>query len=662
MARVPTPASQGAQQLGGVQVNTGTQPFKSLNVPRMDGTANLMSQMAQGAAGVAELADAIEEKNYDAFLLETQRNITTYRQDQQAGWKAPAINEDGTPNVYSALGGAASKEWVQGREEDFSKMSDGIKSDKRYLGLSEARRFAIDQAIQIEQLAHRAQVMEHSQTQASLNLQAERNAMLTLKTDEAIGHINSPALAYSAAVSAMSVIDSEARDNHKTISDPVYQITARKQLDIIAQKAIKDILDSNDPDRVEKARDYLGMISEVALDGEVIKISAEMKQDLKTMINGSQQISKGRDIGNKLYEKHGNNKKDIMTELQKMNLAPEVEDHAKAQVDTWINADVSQQANLEQEAVQRSNINALNGQEVSYSDSLLLGPDKTRALNANANYFAKVNAGDATLIDDQGTLNSWYKMTTAERGAIPVEQFMTSYANSVRPETRQVMIAEWFAAREGVQAEENALTNALKQEAKDYIKSEHSSVGTYFEKQMSDIAAAYYPDTTEEGAAESKAMLEFVLRREFKERHTLHAPLSQEEADSLLNDLVSKITVGEKDRYVFEAAAYLKKDDGTIATGVDLTGYAIGAQIAPRDIPDIVRWYRRQNNLGPADAVPLSALNEFYIDNVRDISWENLSAQDRAYLDQTIADAGLIVDNQSRQDFYRSHLIQKGGR
>tara|TARA_R110000744_G_scaffold12907_6_gene38053 strand:+ start:1657 stop:3480 length:1824 start_codon:yes stop_codon:yes gene_type:complete len=437
MARVPTPATQGAQNLGSVQARTSKMQFQNVSSPVMNGTANLAGQISQGLSGIEGMADAIDAKNADAFLLETQRNITTYRQDQVTGWGSPAMGDDGTENGISALGANANRAWATGREDDFKKMSEKVSGDKRYQGLSEERRLAIDSSIQTQSLAHRAQVMSHWQGQADAALEAEEKAAVIMAKDEAIALSTSPDLATSSLTGMISRIGSQGERNGYPLSDEkgVTYIAAQAELDDTVNTAVQNLLAT---DNVEGALEYLFSNDAITVDGTTVKLTANMKQDLKKLISDSESGSKSRQKGVDLFVRYGDDgeaAKKALTGSSKNN----AEHDAAWQEYGRLKAEQkASKAAAVDEIVSKHNADAAGGRLFTPAEEQLFYHNGGSAAQWNSITSISLDArGASPIIHNPASWSEFLAMSSSEMVELGINGFNEKYGSSMDKQHRE---------------------------------------------------------------------------------------------------------------------------------------------------------------------------------------------------------------------------------
>jgi len=95
--RIPTPATQGAQALGGVQAQPASTPYQDLSLP--DTTFNSRMMQMLGERGI-EFADYLRNQNDEQLLLELQNGVGDWERSLLYG-ENPTGEGDGTGGAFA---------------------------------------------------------------------------------------------------------------------------------------------------------------------------------------------------------------------------------------------------------------------------------------------------------------------------------------------------------------------------------------------------------------------------------------------------------------------------------------------------------------------------------------------------------------------------------
>tara|TARA_A100001388_G_scaffold264527_1_gene235866 strand:+ start:66 stop:2213 length:2148 start_codon:yes stop_codon:yes gene_type:complete len=353
--KIISPGSRTAN-LGEAAPTARITPFQSFNtnVDMFGGAeARNTARTAQALGGVAKesenLYNDIAQVEETTSLLEADRELTTFIQDSEASYKGGAASTTrgassaptslmsmlnpaaATPSMSASgvMGKNANKAWVETSMVEFDAKQQDLLA--RYGGsLRAPARLALERSLQTKRNAYRGNLINHWQTQSRIALNAELAAAHQVKVDTVIS-ANSPVNAVGALKGVISNLEDSARLNGMgtLASSEAVRVAASKQVDDIAQTKIEDIINSGSASAVEQAREMLTALEEIKLSsGDVVKMSAEKRNDLVNLINKQKETDLVASAGMSAWAKSGqniqqaekaiNDRKDL-TPTQKLN-------------------------------------------------------------------------------------------------------------------------------------------------------------------------------------------------------------------------------------------------------------------------------------------------------------------------------------------------------
>ena len=350
--KIISPGSRTAN-LGEVAPTARQTPYQSFNTnvdmfggAQARNTARTAQALGAAASDFEAMANDIAQVEETTSLLEADRELTTFIQDSEASYKGGASSRapsapsgpmsflkpsTSTPSMSASgvMGKNANKAWVEASMVEFDAKQQDLLA--RYGGsLRPPARSALEQSLQTKRNAYRGELINHWQKQSRIALNAELSAAHQVKVDTAI-NANSPVNAVGAVKGVISNLEDGAQLNGMgtLASSEAVRVAASKQVDDIAQTKIEDIIGSGSATSVDQAKAMLDALQEIKMpNGEVVKMSAEKRNDLVNFINKQKETDLVTSAGMSAWaksnqniqqaEKTINDRKDL-TPTQKLN-------------------------------------------------------------------------------------------------------------------------------------------------------------------------------------------------------------------------------------------------------------------------------------------------------------------------------------------------------
>ena len=507
--KIISPGSRTAN-LGEVAPTDRQTPYQSFNtnVDMFGGAeARNTARTAQALGGLASdfdaIANDIAQVEETTSLLEADRELTTFIQDSEASYKGGASSRApsapsgpmsllnpsaATPSMSASgvMGKNANKAWVETSMVEFDAKQQDLLA--RYGGsLRPPARLALQKSLQTKRNAYRGNLINHWQTQSRIALNAELAAAHQVKVDTAI-NANSPVNAVGAVKGVISNLEDSAQLNGMgtLASSEAVRVAASKQVDDIAQTKIEDIINSGSATSVDQAKAMLDALEEIKLpSGDVVKMSAEKRNDLVNLINKQKETDLVTSAGMSAWSKSGqniqqaektiNDRKDL-TPTQKLNaikIARGEEQTRVARVDrerkerVRIVADIARQKGEQGIPLTAADVAGLTaGQEAAAQT--IHKEAKNRA--ANPAFSAPVNP-----VIEREAEKEYINMKALGTLATKfdsVNEIEMHYVGRVSDDLKDTIINAWQEARlQKAKAEGKAETTAAKQLAKNLAKS-----------------------------------------------------------------------------------------------------------------------------------------------------------------------------------------------
>ena len=350
--------------IGTVGIDTADTPFQTFDVPIFDGDAKALAGLSKGLGAASALFEDIAKDASNADYLTTSRDLFTTAMDMEASWSASGVSPNpGTAvgagkgealvgqaqgkkwNRGPALGKGANKDWFKATTEDMTVEINRITGTKEYANLTRSDRKAMDELLQKTELSYRATALLHMQTQTKIHLKGELTTALAMQKDIAIGAAGNPGAAHSRLANVVSSIQEVARmETGATLGDVAVRGAAIEAMDDVAQKSIDNLLNSQDPNRAEKARQWMAMNTTVEVDGHKITLSDDKKNDLNILIAKNVQNEVGRRLGNKAWLDHGKDNRGFNKWLAKRtDITAETKELIRAQYKDRLADEVAQE-------------------------------------------------------------------------------------------------------------------------------------------------------------------------------------------------------------------------------------------------------------------------------------------------------------------------------
>jgi len=609
MARITTPATQGAQNIGAVQLasdpRTRTQTVRA-------GDFGVQGRALQAAGkGIQTAAQGLDtfladrsQKKQQALFLRTQRNLTSFVQDYENEYKSPAMSAEGVlVNANSALGERATDQWFKDSITTFDAKADEVRSSEEYQSLRPDDQLVIDRYLEGERQGFRANAALHLSNQANIELQAEFAANQTLKRDDAVRYAGQPGQANARLQGYIGLELQQARSNGQDADDPAVRVKIQTELDGVAQTSIDNILNSNDPNKVEKARIWLATNGSIDMAGQTFQLTADKRNDIEQLISSTEETGKVRVIGQAYHQRFGS---DITGAIEALNADPSLTPDQKNAVEDRVR-DLAgvQQAQLDRqrdEFYRNLSVRAGRGEPIGDAElNRLTGPQKQNIISM-LQYAARSNP----MVDNQDVREEWAGMSQPQRAQLSLTALNQAFRNSLTAETADKVLSDWTAAREQHRGDTNAA--ALRAAAADQqqLNSEQSRARTYFEKQLSDRVDALVDN--KELKATQAAQIRSIARREFEERNIIERPMTEAETEALLNDTIVRSASGG---YAAGISQDLYDEDGDPVGVTDLEKNAVISAIPETDRFDLMRWYRKSEDLSARDPVNIKKFSEW---------------------------------------------------
>jgi hypothetical protein len=666
--------------IGTVGLDTADTPFQTFDVPIFDGKAKALAGMSKGLSAASAMFEDIAKDASNADFLTTSRDLTTTAQDMESSWKASGVSPDPSTsvgegmgeaavgrlqgkkwNLGPALGKGANKNWFKATTDFFAVEVTRIKGTEEYTNLTRSDRKAMDELLQKTELSYRAKALLHMQTQTKIHLKAELTTTRDMKKDIAVGDAGNAGVAHSSLANMISSVQEVARmETGATLDDVAVRGAAIEAMDDVAQKSIDNLLNSQDPNRAEKARQWMAMNTTVEVDGHKITLSDDKKNDLNQLIATSVVGEIGRAFGNTLYSKHKDDAAGAQKEIEANNKGYDLKTKQAAQKQYENRRKIvdSQKKRVDTDRYEKAMTDAGNGIESGDAVKARLTGKQRREVDAEFHHAVQM-AIEGEVTTDVTVKRKWDGMTDPERAAIDYDVFLVQYAGNMNSAdgTRDKVKADWLTARNASGKKKTATEIRLNTLARSMKKSSAGQIKTYFDGRVSARKVRLYTGKSGRDKARRAAFVE-AADQEFKERNTDQTPMSQTEADALLDALTARIVIDGDEAMAFNVITEARDEDGDLLRGSEDAARVMSG-IEVRDRFEVMQWYRKVKRIGSGEPIKLEDLGEFISKNITLASPpENMVQQ----LRKALVNNNIEPNQVNISDYYRRWLINKNGR
>ena len=285
----------------------------------------------------------------------------------------------------------------------------------------------------------------------------------------------------------------------------------------------------------------------------------------------------------------------------------------------------------------------------------LKGAD-ARAVSAEMSYWEKEKWSGGRLTD-QRVMRVWNGMLDDERAKLDYDEFLVTYANhfsNVSGE-RDAATAGWRAAKHDAQADEVAATRRLDKADRALANSHYTRMERVFERLVATSKARLDED--------QRAQFVQAVRFEFGERHSVDHPITITEMKALVSEMMNNIvfTKGwDQTLSVYDAISGLRDEDGDLIKGDDQdTQEWLWQGIEEGDRFEVLRWYRRDNDIPQGKDVDAKKLHNWIFDDV--LPSRVIPPEDLPSVERGLKRLGLTSNEANRQYYYMRWLIQMNG-
>jgi hypothetical protein len=663
--------------IGTVGLDVAETPLQRFDVPIFDGMAKALGEGSKGLFAASAMVADIAKDASDADYLTTSRDLTTTVQDMQSSWTAGGVSSDpstavaqggaealagtiaGQPwNRGPAIGKGANRDWFAATTGDMTTELTRIKSTKEYGNLTQSDKKAMDKLILNTELSYRAKALLHMKEQTKIHKKAELSTARDMKKDAAVGDAGDAGIANtSLATMISSVQEVERMETGATLDDLAVRGAATEAMDDVAQKSIDNLLNSEAPDKAERARQWMAMNTTVEVDGHKISLSDGKRNDLNQLIATSVQGEVGRNTGNSMFATYGD---DAAGAQKAIEADPKLTDGMKtaaaAQYEKRRTIVAAQVKRVDQNNVDAAMDKAGKGQMPGDAEmAKLRGPDK-RSVRAEVLFWQTYPKGGR--VTDKTAKDKWMGMTQPERAELTYDKFLDQFANrfNAADGTRDKAIAAWTSAQNSQLTLETAQGIRLNTLVRSSNKSEAGRIRTYFNSQVASRKTRLWPGNGDNDKRK-RAAFEQAAESEFEERNSNERPMSKVEADAMMSDLASQITIDGDEYQAFNVVTELKDEDGDLIKGsADAARVMAGVDV--RDRFEVMRWYRRSKGLSSSDPIKLEDVGSFILGEITlKTPPEALVPKLRA----TLVKNGIPPTPDAMNDWYRRWLINKNG-
>lgn len=663
MARIPTPATQGAQNIGAIDtVRDPRTPSQNVRAGDFGAAGRALQKAGESiqtaAVGLDNFLAERSRKKQEALYLRTQRDISTWTMDYKNAYKSSATDANGVEvNPDSALGDRATDDWFDDSMAKFDAKADAIRASEEYQSLRPEDQMVIDRYLEAERRGFRADAATHLREQADFELQGEFNANKKVKKDAAVEYAAQPGQALARLKGYIDLSMQQAKSNGQAVDDPAVRVSIIEGLDEVADTSITNLLNSNDPNKVERARQWLALNGTIEHDGQEFSLSADKRNDLDQLINDTEQSGQARLLGETLLQQYGQDTEGAIAALNAdPNIPSELKELAEARYLERLRIRQSGIDRQREEYYRNLSVRAGRGEQIGEAELNRLPISQRNTVMEQMAYAARGNPD----IDDQTVRDRWASLSVPERAALSIQELNAQFRDRLTARTADDVLDQWTTARESHRGDVEAATLRESALQRSQLNDDQKFAESYFEDQIASTIDAY--EEANELSGEKAAQLRRIARREFAERNQ-YRPMSIAEVDSLINDVVSRSD--RSDDLIAGITDTLIDADGDPVGVTDMERSPILSAIPETERFDLVRWYRRAKGLTIEEPVVIDDFTSWLSDprSSGGINWMFMTVNDIPANDlRMIREARPGVSDLDAVRAYRQEQLRRNSR
>jgi len=170
-----------------------------------------------------------------------------------------------------------------------------------------------------------------------------------------------------------------------------------------------------------------------------------------------------------------------------------------------------------------------------------------------------------------------------------------------------------------------------------------------------------WPETNDK---KERARFVEAARLEFLERHSIEKPMTIVEMTALIDEMTNDIVFTEGTNQtmpVSEAIFGIRDEDGDLIEGDEMEDKKewLWQGVEDRDRFDVIRWYRRDNNIPKGKEIDANQLHNWIFNTV--IKTRKIPPEHLISIDAGLGYLGLPPNEVNRQNYYMRWLISVNG-